>query len=428
MSAEIISQTGDELTLQITVNLSGSMLEMEENIAIACNEVGVASSKHALERFDTDGSPIQIGQEKYTARSKDNKTYQTPYGEVEVSRYVYQSNAGGKIFVPLESAARIIHSATPKFAKMLSHKYSSMSAKDVLDDLDMNHSRNISKNYLQRVSSSVSDIIQSKEDRWEYALPELGSHISTISISMDGAMLPTCEDGWRESMVGTITLYDDEMERQHSIYIGTAPEYGKATFMDRMKKEVDRIKQYYPDATYIGIADGAKTNWPFLEKHTDQQVIDFYHVTEYLSKAAFAAHPSKTGKQERIKWLEAKCHQLKHDTEGPREILNELKRYTRKRKLPRDVRENLEAAITYLTNNIHRMSYAEHMKSNLPIGSGVTEAACKTLIKQRFCKSGMRWAQKGVKAVLRLREFMQTTGRWRQLWSKINQYGVPCLA
>lgn len=281
----------------------------------------------------------------------------------------------------------------------------------------------------ERVSGSVSDIIQSKEERWEYALPEATNPISTISISMDGAMLPTREDGWRESMVGTITLYDDEMERQHSIYIGAAPvEYGKASFMNRMEKEVELIKQHYPDATYVGIADGAKTNWRFLEKHTDQQVIDIYHITEYLSKAPYAAHPSKTGKQERIKWLEERCHQLKHERNGPKKIFKELKGFSRRRKITREARENLEGAITYFTNNIRRMNYAKHMKKNLPIGSWVTEAACKTLIKQRFCKSGMRWTEKGIKAVLRLREFVQTTGRWLQLWNKINQYGVPCLA
>ena len=40
------------------------------------------------------------------------------------------------------------------------------------------------------------------------------------------------------------------------------------------------------------------------------------------------------------------------------------------------------------------MNYHENVTDNLPIGSGVTEAACKTLIKQRFCQSGMRWENK----------------------------------
>src|SRR5580700_9759656 len=96
--------------------------------------------------------PCRWAKKKYTAKIRENKEYQTPYGSVHVKRYVYQASCGGKIHVPLEISARIIHSATPKFAKMLSHKYTSMSAKDALDDLSLNHGREISKRYLQGVS------------------------------------------------------------------------------------------------------------------------------------------------------------------------------------------------------------------------------------------------------------------------------------
>jgi len=323
-------------------------------------------------------------------------------------------------------SARIIHSATPKFSKMLSHKYASMSAKDALNDLSINHGREISKKYLQDVSESVFEIVENKENIWEYALPEFAEPITTITISMDGAMLPTCTEGWRESMVGTASLFDKNGERQHTIYIGEPPEYGKSNFMNRLEKEVEKIKINYPSALYIGIADGAKNNWPFLEKHTDKQLLDFYHVTEYLTKCSYAAFPQKTGKPERTKWLNARCHELKHNKTGPQDIFNELKKFKRRKKLSSEVREHLIAAISYFKNNIHRMNYAEHVEKNLSIGSGVTEAACKTLIKQRFCKSGMRWKNDGIKNVLRLRELTQTDGRWQQLWDKINQYGVPC--
>jgi hypothetical protein len=38
------------------------------------------------------------------------------------------------------------------------------------------------------------------------------------------------------------------------------------------------------------------------------------------------------------------------------------------------------------------MNYAEYLSKNIPIGSGVIEAAaCKIIIKQRMCNSGMRW-------------------------------------
>ena len=196
--------------------------------------------------------------------------------------------------------------------------------------------------------------------------------------------------------------------------------------MNRLKKEVEHVKSLYPNALYIGIADGATSNWNFLEKHTTKHLIDFYHVTEYLSKTAEAAFPKKEEKQNRIKWLKDKCHQLKHEKNAALEIVGELKRLSRKSELRKEIKENLSSAITYFTNRIPRMNYWEHVENNLPIGSGVTESACKTLVKQRLCCSGMRWKNKGAKMVLSLRALIQTKGRWQQFWSKIDQYGILC--
>ena len=50
--------------------------------------------------------------------------------------------------------------------------------------------------------------------------------------------------------------------------------------------------------------------------------------------------------------------------------------------------EEIRQAIVYYTNNKNRTSYTSHLKHNLPIGSGVTEAACKTVVKQRMCVLG----------------------------------------
>jgi hypothetical protein len=43
------------------------------------------------------------------------------------------------------------------------------------------------------------------------------------------------------------------------------------------------------------------------------------------------------------------------------------------------------------------------MTANEPIGSGVTEAACKVIVKQRLCGSGMKWTEDGASVVLSLR-------------------------
>ena len=68
------------------------------------------------------------------------------------------------------------------------------------------------------------------------------------------------------------------------------------------------------------------------------------------------------------------------------------------------------------------MHYAETRQANRPIASGVTEAACKVIVKQRLCGSGMQWKDLGANIVLSLRTLSYTVGRWQQFWSKINGY------
>ena len=425
MSVKITAREGTKLTIEATFDIGGSMLQSEESIQKGINQVGSIVTREALKRFDTDGTAIKIGNIKLFSKGEEEKTYQTPYGPIELTRHVYQSSKGGKTYCPLEVGARVIRTSTPCFAKMISSKYSHLNAQEVANDLEENHGRKTLKRLVQETSNVVGTIALAKEEVWEYDTPML-DNITTVVVSLDGAFLLMKDEGFREAMVGNVSLYDNEGERQHSIYIGETPEYGKVTFMNRLTKEVEHVKSLYPNALYIGIADGATSNWNFLEKHTTKHLIDFYHVTEYLSKTAEAAFPKKEEKQNRIKWLKDKCHQLKHEKNAALEILGELKRLSRKRELRKEIKENLSSAITYFTNRIPRMNYWEHVENNLPIGSGVTEAACKTLVKQRLCCSGMRWKNKGAKMVLSLRALIQTKGRWQQFWSKIDQYGILC--
>ena len=92
---------------------------------------------------------------------------------------------------------------------------------------------------------------------------------------------------------------------------------------------------------------------------------------------------------------------------------------------PKAIQDNLAAAVTYFHNHIHQMNYAVYGEKHYPIGSGVTEAACKTVIKQRLCCSGMRWKETGAAVVLSLRTLVLTPTRWSQFWNKLNQYGFP---
>ncbi len=426
MAAKIITQDGDVITIQSQVKLSDSMLSCEEAILTCVNEIGTLATEEAVKKFDADGRPIVVGGVKFTSRCKNGKTYKTPYGDIHVDRHVYQTSTGGRVYIPLEDRARIVQGATPRFGKMLSHKYTSLPAPGVIEDLRDNHGRRVSIDYLQKVTDIIGSIAQATEECWEYAVPKIDKRITCIAISRDGAYVPTVNDGYRESMSGTISLYDTEGNRHHTIYVGASPEYGKATFEERFDKEIIRARKTYTNAEIIGVADGAKDNWSFLKKYTSKLILDFWHAAEYLSEASWAVFPLKNQNELREEWLEKSCHNLKYKKGAATRILNELKTCISKR-LTRTAREKLSAAITYFSNNIKagRMKYYLHIENHWPIGSGIVEAACKTLIKHRLCGSGMRWKSNGLKVIISLRSLVKTKGRWDQFWDKINLCGVP---
>ncbi|NEV64918.1 ISKra4 family transposase [Thiorhodococcus minor] len=424
---KVVKRSGSEVTVEVTVSLEGSLLEMEGAIQEATNALGCCVSEEALRRFDTDGGPIQVGEVKLTARGRDPKAYQTPYGVVRLERYVYQSSRGGRIYCPLEHDARIIRGATPLFARQISHKYAQLNVRAVQTDLEQNHGRKVARSYLQNVAEWVGSIAMAKEEDWAYAMPALEPPIETVVVSLDGAMIPMADsEGYREAMVGTLSFYDPEGERQHTLYLAAAPEYGKHAFYQRLEREIARAKQRYPDARYLGIADGAASNWAFLEQHTERQLIDFFHASEYVGKLAQARYPQRNATAKRTQWQHTHCNLLKHDPNALDLLVAEAERLSRRASLSQTLREGAYSAWTYLNNHRHQMSYPGFLAEGLPIGSGVTEAACKTLVKQRLCASGMRWKTTGAKIVLSLRALTQTAGRWAQFWEKIDQFGAEC--
>ena len=427
MNATIIARTPTSFTIQVEVPYDDSMLDFEESLQHRLNDAGVVATAEGLKQFDTDGSPITIGPVKLTTKGPVEKDYQTPYGVATVARHVYQTPEGGPTYCPLDRDARIVVSSTPRFAKMISHKYAEFSSPRVQVDLKENHGRTVSRCLVQDVADAVAAAATAKQEDWGYALPKFERPPATVAVSLDGACTLMCEDGWREAMVGTLAYYDADGERQHTVYLAATPEYGKAKFLGRLEAEVGRAKAKCPDARYVGIADGAKGNWEFLGQHTDVQVTDFWHAAEYLGKAAvvlYRGHP-----RTKEAWLEDACHRLKHEPDGAEWVLTQLRRLARERPWAKG-HEDVQKAITYFANQsgAGRMDYCSRVAANEPIGSGVTEAACKVIVKQRLCGSGMKWTEGGAAVVLSLRALSYTPERWGQFWSKVARWGFPVAA
>jgi hypothetical protein len=417
-----IQQQGNrvQISLELTLEPGTSMIDYEEQILQGLNEVGTLATGKCLEQFDTDGASIVLGGIKLTTKGPEPKAYQTPYGEASVSRHVYQSSQGGQTFCPLEQRARVVNSSTPRFAKMCGFKYAASNSVLAQRDLEENHGRKVSRCYLQDIAQDVATIAEAKEARWQYADPELPTEVSTVAVGLDATCMLYCEEGWRQAMVGTISLYDAGGERLHTVYLGAPPEYGKEDFYQQMDREIRRYKERYHGTYWLGVADGAHDQWTWLAERTDEQILDYWHAAGYLEKAAQGV----CSRGKRDQWFDQGRLRLKEHSGGAKKLLKEMRQAREHRQPKGEAAKGLDSAISYFENHLPKMDYAQYRLMGWPIGSGVTEAACKTVIKQRLCGSGMKWKHAGASTVIRLRCLILTESRWQQFWSKIARFGI----
>ena len=133
-------------------------------------------------------------------------------------------------------------------------------------------------------------------------------------------------------------------------------------------------------------------------------------MSEYVAKASNVIYHRKKDKEIREEWLETNLHDLKHEDGGALKLLHEMEERLEGVKVETR-KEKRRSSIRYFKNNYMRMDYSDCVNKNLAIGPGVCEAACKTLIKQRLCSSGMRWKENGTSAVITLRAIHMTGNR-----------------
>jgi len=144
-----------------------------------------------------------------------------------------------------------------------------------------------------------------------------------------------------------------------------------------------------------------------------EERVDFFHAAENLKAGLDNAYGEGSAKAQAQ--FEKHRHTLRHDEHGAEKVIRALKHLHRKH--PR--RKRLAQVLGYFRCNRHRMDYALAKARKLPIGSGIVEAACKTLVTQRMKCSGMRWRPVGGQAILTLRSQIQS-GRFEQAWALLS--------
>ena len=182
------------------------------------------------------------------------------------------------------------------------------------------------------------------------------------------------------------------------------PEPKKGTLKQMLQQELGAVLEQRPELQVVKVADGAKDNWRYFSDLpvAGVPVADFYHAAEHLHAALVAAYGEASPKGQAQ--LEKLRHLLRHDDQGVDKVIRALC-YLREQH-PRS--QKIATELGYFRHNRHRMRYATWAAKKLPIGTGVTEAACKTLATQRMNRSGMHWRHDGGQAILTFRALAQS--------------------
>jgi hypothetical protein len=123
-------------------------------------------------------------------------------------------------------------------------------------------------------------------------------------------------------------------------------------------------------------------------------IVDFYHASEHLYKLIDTL--LFYSKQKKAAFLD-KCYRLLEVGE-----IDQLVDLVRQKAIDSN-REIVEKQLAYFSGNKEKMRFGLFRAAGLFIGSGVIEAACKTIVENRLNCSGMRWTKKNAANVISLR-------------------------
>jgi hypothetical protein len=208
-----------------------------------------------------------------------------------------------------------------------------------------------------------------------------------------------------------VSYYDRAGNRLRTRRMARMPETNKRTLKSQLTAEVMGALTQQPALRVVKVADGAADNWSYLGALLPfgDEVLDFSPAVTHLGDALGAAYGEGTPQsQARFSTLR---EILRDAPEGVDTVLGALCRL--RTRYPR--RQAIHKALAYFREHRPRMRYGDLRAQNLPIGSGVVEAAWKTLVSQRLKRAGMRWRPAGGQAILTLRALCQSD-RFERAW------------
>lgn len=261
---------------------------------------------------------------------------------------------------------------------------------------------------IERISTCYGQQIQPMcEDEQKQMLPDSQLAKYLFYVMIDGSMILTREEKWKEIKLGRIFRAD-----AHLHISGTRKWIRKSLYMSYLghcQQFLDKLELYTDNLFYkVFICDGAPWIWNWVDANYPKaiQILDFYHAKEHLTKFA-KLHFKNEAK--RNQWIDIQEILLLEDhVQTVIQTIQSLKCRTVKTK------EAQRQLIQYYQNNKKRMMYKTFREKGLLIGSGPIESAHRTVIQRRLKLSGQRWNKANAQAIADLR-IVEMNQQWDKL-------------
>jgi hypothetical protein len=394
-------------------------------------------------RLDYDG-------ERYRCRDRSPNDIATVFGTVQLRRYLYEDlEPGNPCLFPLERQLGIVAgAATPALAERTAWWFAQHPQSGTLAVLARDHDVHWSKDTLRQVTAAVAAGLEQQRLtvqvdqvlRWlAKAQASRGRYRPALVAGRDGIHLPMRGRApYKEGATATLTVYNRRGQRVGTVYLGRMPEPGQTTLSEQLtaliKGVLERWQGPLPRLAYVtDMGTHPKSYFRKVlsrlchprtgERLLWQRICDYYHAASYVGKMSEALFgDSKQGR----KWLRRMLRRLK-EKDGVKRLLQSATYHAQEGGLSGKREKLYREGYRYLRRYGKWMRYREYRTVGLPLGSGVTEAACKTVFTQRLKQSGMRWEVSGGQVVVTLRVVL-LSGIWEETvarWLGSQQFPTP---
>ena len=414
--------------------------DFEHEIEAKLREAGrkvVEATYNAAEEEDVQALPtrVRLAGHEYRRNRKTPRAVATLFGKIRLRRCIYQSSEPGQPGIaPLEHRLGVVAgAATPALADEAARWQADLPQQQTRTILQQRHGVSWADATLRKVVAAVAERYEPhRKAAGEARLLELlkaaekssGKHAPTLCVGRDGVMVPM-RPCWQEAGCATVSVLSRRGERLGTVYLGQMPEPGQGTLTAQLTSLLEgtlrKWRGQLPRLHYVTDAGthpqdyyryclawmrhprtGEKLKWTWN--------VDFYHGAErvsVLAEALFGSGPEAEA------WASKQRHVLKEKSQGASRVVQRAKTLRRHRGL-RCSAKAFRGACDYLKKYSPHMDYAACQRLKLPIGSGITEAACKTIFGARFKLSGMRWGEEHSLHILHLRLIHKS-----QLWTNV---------